>query len=93
MRIQILVGAALLAVVSGEAAAQPAAPIHGRAVAAEIQKLLDANYVLPGTRPKFDAMLDQGPSQAAVTTFPIPTSWPSGSTAISTRSRPTSIFT
>ena len=59
MRIQILVGAALLAVVSGEAAAQPAAPIHGRAVAAEIKKLLDANYVLPGTRPKFDAMLDR----------------------------------
>jgi len=36
------------------------AAVHGRAVAAEVKKLLDANYVLPDTRPKFDAVLAKG---------------------------------
>src|SRR5438132_7276160 len=63
MRLVILAGAAVLALVAGTAAtAQMGShdPVHGRAVAAEIKKLLDANYVLPGTRPKFDAVLAKG---------------------------------
>lgn len=57
MRTMILAGAAMLALVSGNVAANAAAPVNGRQVASEIKKLLDANYVLPETRPKFDAVL------------------------------------
>jgi hypothetical protein len=63
MRLVILAGAAVLAWFSGTGAnAQmaPQAPVHGRVVAAEIKKLLDAHYVLPDARPKFDAVLAKG---------------------------------
>ena len=40
--------------------AAPAAPVHGRAVVAAMQKLLDEHYVLPEVRPKFDAILAKG---------------------------------
>jgi hypothetical protein len=63
MRLGILAGAAVVALVSGTGAAAqmgPQAPVHGRAVAAEIKRLLDANYVLADTRPKFDAVLAKG---------------------------------
>lgn len=60
MRVATLLGAAALALISGSASAQSAAKVDGRAVAAAIQKLLDANYVLPEARPKFDAVLTKG---------------------------------
>ena len=61
MRVTILVGAVALALMSGTASAQSAAAkVDGREVVSAIQKLLDANYVLPETRPKFDAVLDKG---------------------------------
>jgi hypothetical protein len=41
------------------ATASPAAKVNGREVATAIRKLLDANYVVPETRPKFDAVLDK----------------------------------
>jgi hypothetical protein len=56
----ILAGVAALALISGGASAQSAAKVDGRAVATAIQKLLDANYVLPEARPKFDAVLAKG---------------------------------
>jgi len=37
----------------------PAAQVHGRLIAGQVKKLLDANYVLPEARPKFDAVLDK----------------------------------
>jgi hypothetical protein len=59
MRIMILAGVAALALVSSSVAADAAEQAHGRQVASEVKKLLDANYVLPETRPKFDAVLDK----------------------------------
>jgi hypothetical protein len=56
----IFAGVAALALISGGASAQSAAKVDGRAVATAIQKLLDANYVLPEARPKFDAVLTTG---------------------------------
>jgi len=60
MRTMILAGAAMLALISGSVVADAATPVNGRQVASEIRKLLDANYVLPEARPKFDAVLAKG---------------------------------
>ena len=53
-----------LAPVTAAAAAVPAdstaKQFNGREVVLAVKKLLDANYVLPETRPKFDAILDKG---------------------------------
>lgn len=62
----LLLGATALALLSGTATAQMGmpsaarAPVDGRKVVAEVKRLLDANYVLPEARPKFDAVLAQG---------------------------------
>ena len=45
---------------TAQMSAAPAAPVHGRAVVAAMQKLLDEHYVLPEVRPKFDAVLAKG---------------------------------
>src|SRR4051812_24174078 len=37
-----------------------ATPVRGRLVAAEVRRLLEANYVLPDVRPKLDAILARG---------------------------------
>jgi len=65
MQISLFIAAAALVPAAASPMAKPAPPtataqIHGRAVAAAVRKLLDANYVLPETRPKFDAVLDKG---------------------------------
>ena len=67
IRMAILAGAAAvsLAPVSSAALAQAApaaaeAKVDGRAVVADVRKILAANYVLPETRPKLDAALAQG---------------------------------
>ena len=67
VRMAILAGAAAasLVPVSSAALAQAApaaaeAKVDGRAVVADVRKILAANYVLPETRPKLDAALAQG---------------------------------
>lgn len=56
-------GVAILSQVSpaqqGAGTATPA-PVEGRAVVAEIRRLLAANYVLPEVRPRLDAILARG---------------------------------
>ena len=67
VRMAILAGAAAasLVPVSSAALAQAApataeAKVDGRAVVADVRKILAANYVLPETRPKLDAALAKG---------------------------------
>ena len=64
IRMAILAGAAAasLVPVSSAALAQAApataeAKVDGRAVVADVRKILAANYVLPETRPKLDVAL------------------------------------
>lgn len=54
--------AALLAISAsaGTAAAPAAAPIDSRATIAEVRRIIAANYVIPGLRPKLDAALAEG---------------------------------
>lgn len=60
------IAAASIAISSQVSPAQPGAgvtaavPADGRAVVAEIRRLLAANYVLPDVRPKLDAILARG---------------------------------
>lgn len=62
MRIGLLILIAGLALLPGGAPAQPAvaAAADGRAVVAEIRRVLAAHYVLPEVRPKLDAALAKG---------------------------------
>jgi len=66
LRSTVLLGLALLASTAASSVAQPAAPtaaaarIDGRAAVADIRRILAANYVLPETRPKLDAVLAKG---------------------------------
>ena len=63
----ILAGVAMASLVSGSSAAvaqtsptTTEAKLDGRAVVADVRKVLAANYVLPETRPKLDAALAKG---------------------------------
>jgi peptidase S41-like protein len=64
MRAYLLLACVAMAPAAAPATAQmsaaPAASVHGRAVVAAMQKLLDEHYVLPEARPKFDAVLAKG---------------------------------
>lgn len=62
-QIALLIALAVLAPIASTAAAQPAAQaqaIDGRAVALEVKRLLNQNYVLPEARAKFAAVLEKG---------------------------------
>ena len=65
-RSALLLGLASLAAVAVPAMSQPAAPaafaarIDGRAVIADVRRILAANYDLPEMRPKLDAVLAKG---------------------------------
>jgi hypothetical protein len=63
-RLALMIAVAACAVPVGASAAQPASQaastIDGRAVALEVKRLLNQNYVLPEARPKFAAVLDKG---------------------------------
>ena len=66
-KMTILVGAAALAAVSASNAAMAQegtvaakAQIDAKAVVADVQRILDANYVLPELRPKLSAALNRG---------------------------------
>ena len=66
LRMAILAGVAAASLVPGSSAAlaqaAPAAEakVDGRAVVADVRKILGENYVLPETRPKLDAALAKG---------------------------------
>ena len=67
VRMAILAGVAAASLIpsSGAALAQAApaaaeAKIDGRAVVADVRKIIAANYVLPDVRPKLDAALAKG---------------------------------
>ena len=67
LRMAILAGVAMASLVSGSSAAvaqttptTTEAKLDGRAVVADVRKVLAANYVLPETRPKLDAALAKG---------------------------------
>ncbi len=69
VRMAILAGTAAVSLVpgSGPALAHESSPaaqskVDGRAVVADVRKILSANYVLPAVRPKLDAALAQGSS-------------------------------
>jgi hypothetical protein len=66
-KMAILAGAAALATISAsdaamaqESAAAASSQIDAKAVVADVQRILDANYVLPEMRPKLSAALSQG---------------------------------
>jgi len=67
-KMAMLAGAAALATISasdvaraqGSAAAATSSQIDAKAVVADVQRILDANYVLPEMRPKLNAALSQG---------------------------------
>jgi len=65
-KMAILAGAAALATMSASDAAMAQGPtatssqIDAKAVVADLQRILDANYVLPEVRPKLSAALSQG---------------------------------
>ena len=66
LRTIVLLGLASSAAIAAPARAQPtadtpaAASINGRAVVADVRRILAANYVLPDMRPKLDAALAKG---------------------------------
>jgi len=66
LRSIVLLGLASSAAIAAPARAQPtadtpaAASINGRAVVADVRRILAANYVLPDMRPKLDAVLAKG---------------------------------
>ena len=62
LRSVILLGLAAFLATSSPAVAQPSptANIDSRAIVADVRRILAANYVLPETRPKLDAVLAKG---------------------------------
>ena len=65
-KMAILAGAAVLATMSASDTAMAQGPtatssqVDAKAVVADLQRILDANYVLPEVRPKLSAALSQG---------------------------------